>query len=637
MRRLKTKQRLEKLNQPDSKEVVYEGGVIGGRTAPYDDDGEARELATKVRVKSMLEQSIPDFPSRPRKPNSHVTAKMLADYQFQESKPIEINGEYYRMHPASIPEPDFEQNILNQDDEIKRQMDVIVKDRKQQSGVLTRLEALLPKLQAEIKVIEDKYGSLLSKSVDKLNQAVGKERGRIEAEIDYLQNVAFPEAMKDVNDRKEFLQGRIQEVRTKLEADRARQEELAQAPALVKEAQLGVKERNKAKLREYEDNLKSLNRNYNLVQQPGESEEDYLARIREATKVIEDPNYVEDRFQLHEARIFKDNMRELIRDPSVIEYAYNKLFEENDASIAELNKIFALIKEKYVKQYKEYQLKDVDLVKFLTKVLEHPEEEVIQSPNRDIRHKIRTITGREELKKPTFLKEIREMAQFITLPLEFEVGTLRKGPRGSLQVVKRGETTPTRLETLSVEALKYLFIAVMTQLKDDNHELYLQKNEAINRITDQEYGEGLKLSNSVPFGRVEIDLHKLYYKNILSVKQHGAKLNYFKNSPVSDAFVSIIINIVKGKLPSSREIENLPELALYDALIHVAGLHKRVEHKKNHTVDHLKKRLDLIGGEIEAGNDNHALKEEMKNIVHKLYHLGQVGYADVNAFLHQFR
>ena len=75
---------------------------------------------------------------------------------------------------------------------------------------------------------------------------------------------------------------------------------------------------------------------------------------------------------------------------------------------------------------------------------------------------------------------------------------------------------------------------------------------------------------------------------------------------------------------------------MHDSLIHASGLHKRIEHKGNHTVEHLKKRIDLIGGEMEAGNDNHTLKEELKDIVHKLYHLGEISYANVNHFLRQF-
>ena len=53
------------------------------------------------------------------------------------------------------------------------------------------------------------------------------------------------------------------------------------------------------------------------------------------------------------------------------------------------------------------------------------------------------------------------------------------------------------------------------------------------------------------------------------------------------------------------------EKGIYDSLIQIAGLHKDVDNNFGETKQHLKKRLELVEGEIGAGNTNPALKKEL--------------------------
>ena len=55
------------------------------------------------------------------------------------------------------------------------------------------------------------------------------------------------------------------------------------------------------------------------------------------------------------------------------------------------------------------------------------------------------------------------------------------------------------------------------------------------------------LPSTVPFGKIALDLNKLYYQNILSIKRHnGNKIIGHKNKRVSDNFVDIVLKMFEN-------------------------------------------------------------------------------------------
>jgi polyhydroxyalkanoate synthesis regulator phasin len=99
------------------------------------------------------------------------------------------------------------------------------------------------------------------------------------------------------------------------------------------------------------------------------------------------------------------------------------------------------------------------------------------------------------------------------------------------------------------------------------------------------------------------------------------------------------MDLCKGNYPTTKELNKLGtgESQIYDALLHTAGLHKRVEHTANKSVDALKNRLTLIEGEITAGNTNKQLYQELRDIVFKLHHLGEITQNSATAYLKQMK
>lgn len=408
----------------------------------------------------------------------------------------------------------------------------------------------------------------------------------------------------------------------------------------------GIQERNRAKIRAYEDNLRTVNRTFNLTQEQGESEEDYLARIKVQTEAVADPSLVLDRFNLYEARIFKENIRELIRDNATVEYAYNALFQEDEGSIPELNKIFAFVKTEYQKLYGSVQLKDEALVKFLKKMLEVPTEmvrEELQGETADMSSKYTALLKRGRYTKKQLIEAIQNIIDYRDEPVQVMIkgkqAVLSMGVRGGLSYTYNGKSKV--IANAEKDVLIAFFVLLMESVKMKDPDRYAGLNEQLNVRTNDEYGEGIKekLPKFCRLGKCDVNLHKLFYKNVLSITHNGYKLQGFKNTPVGDEFVKLVMDLCKGVYPSTKDLNKLSptELQTFDSLLYLAGLHKRVENTADKTIPKLKKRIELIGGEIQAGNTNTLLKDELRDIVYKLYHMNEITQNAASDYLKQFK
>jgi hypothetical protein len=138
-------------------------------------------------------------------------------------------------------------------------------------------------------------------------------------------------------------------------------------------------------------------------------------------------------------------------------------------------------------------------------------------------------------------------------------------------------------------------------------------------------GSGLKnqvLPQTVIFGKIALDLNKLYYQNVLSIKRHnGNKIIGHKNRRVSDNFVDIIFKMFNNKSVTQSDLKNIKdELQIYDNLVVQSGLHKSnlIPTTIEQTSEQMKKRLGLLTGEIEAGNSNKSLLTELHELLFKM-------------------
>lgn len=158
-------------------------------------------------------------------------------------------------------------------------------------------------------------------------------------------------------------------------------------------------------------------------------------------------------------------------------------------------------------------------------------------------------------------------------------------------------------------------------------------------------GLGLKMSSNVEtiptiinFGLVFLLLRKLYLNNILSIQnKHYKKVNGFNNVKVSDTFVQIIEDILNEKNYISK-LSHLSqnEREIFDHLLYLAGLHKQLNGGSVADYDKLKKQLEILEGEIAAGNNNILLKKKLFNLLQKMAHYKMISSHGAQKHYKQF-
>ena len=94
---------------------------------------------------------------------------------------------------------------------------------------------------------------------------------------------------------------------------------------------------------------------------------------------------------------------------------------------------------------------------------------------------------------------------------------------------------------------------------------------------DKEFEHKEEIPKVVNFGKNKLLLNKLYYNNILSVKDQ--KMHSIENMPnkhVSDQFVKVIYNIYNNQANNDVNLSD-KELELFHLLLFVSGLTKKKE------------------------------------------------------------
>jgi hypothetical protein len=143
------------------------------------------------------------------------------------------------------------------------------------------------------------------------------------------------------------------------------------------------------------------------------------------------------------------------------------------------------------------------------------------------------------------------------------------------------------------------------------------------------YGLGLHLHSDpktipeyIDFGDKKLLLKKLFLSNILSiVNKHNKKVNGFNNVKVSDTFIEIIYDMIHNKNYQSKLNKiNDNEKSVFDHLLKICNLHKKFNGTGAVSIDKLKKDLQLIEGEIQAGNNNKILQKQLYDLLQKMVH-----------------
>jgi len=165
-----------------------------------------------------------------------------------------------------------------------------------------------------------------------------------------------------------------------------------------------------------------------------------------------------------------------------------------------------------------------------------------------------------------------------------------------------------------------------------------QQAIGLKKITEvfKRTGEGLvKLA---PFGAIMISPSQLKLYGVLRVREPSKhSIRGMPDVKVSQDMVYILSKIMDGGKPSTTELKALSdnEKSIYDAIIWKAKLHKDVPNNYDTSIATLKRRLQLLEGEHEAGNTNKDLKKEMNSVIRQLIELRAITEQNGRNYLKQ--
>ena len=146
-------------------------------------------------------------------------------------------------------------------------------------------------------------------------------------------------------------------------------------------------------------------------------------------------------------------------------------------------------------------------------------------------------------------------------------------------------------------------------------------------------GKGIEINKDEPkfraFGKYIIHMHQLHNNNILNFKhKSGGTIPSIKPVNIDENFKDFIIDVVDSGRVNDRHFESLtePEKNHFLKVVRGAGIIEHLKLKQsNHDIEKEElNRLDLLLGEVDAGNDNANMIKEAKTLIKKYVSNGRI-------------
>jgi hypothetical protein len=478
-----------------------------------------------------------------------------------------------------------------------------------------------------------------------------KSQSQFQSQIKSFYNREFLRKHPELNTETDYLrwvtsiENHIYESKARIFEIDARIAEIQEMLTIDKEVQSeNQAEKNRIEKANYEtlkaksEELNLLNRGrMNLERQPSESNEDFQQRLIDVGQVEFDEQAIEEQAGRRAITKFKENMKKITRNNILIE---NMIKSVQPSRLFLYNKYFSAIESKMKEVYGAATFKEGDYQELLTifdNIIGKVSLETERVPVQEVVEPNEVETFQKFVRASQTPTTARKIAQIEGR----EPFNERWVPRAGKQDFRSEWEAPTAIllgrytEPYRLKTGKYPTgdkINIFRQLYEQG---FLAPPTPVSPFE----GEGLKHENQPKFahlGKIAINPHALYYNNTLIVMNHLKNhILGYKNTKVSEDFVSILMDLLKGKFPTHQELKKLDlgEKELYDNLVHLAHLHKKVEHNLPQTKQSMKHRFELLNGEIGAGNTNKALKDELKQLVHKMAYAGMISHNQSRIYL----
>jgi hypothetical protein len=425
-----------------------------------------------------------------------------------------------------------------------------------------------------------------------------------------------------------------------------------------------IRSYNRGTLDRYTDEIKLMNKGILIDRMVGESDDEFKTRLEQLQ--VQDKS-TEIQVKLNNIKRFKKKMLELY--PSMPLYIVEKLLKkyQNDRNEDyDIIKRFPEVRRKFIRIYgsepriKENKIYD-EMVKFLDKVFVEDDPvtkddlqvaldevsadipvsnsisvDVSKLDYSKVYEDIDDIIQSKETEKTKYkllMDLLKRLLKYSEEDIQKEVPlpTIKLNQRRTKEGKNRKGTFYKATDT------KYYTIPEKKLDADDLMNLIIGiKEQSIMRgrgMIETNYDvKNEDLPKYSVFGSVLISPTELYHNNKLVIR-NKLKNNIIglRDRKVSDEFRDNILSIIKNEPILHSLNEN--EQVIYDTLITKANLHRKLPQTKNKTIEELKRRVVILEGAINAGNDN--VNEELKETLKHLVNLKVLGENEMMRFYKQ--
>ena len=586
-------------------------------------DLDLRDLAFEQQSNEIANSAIiPDYGFTPTKIKSSVTQEMIDDYHARQNQPVVIAGVTYKYHPVEF---DLEEFIPKP---------VISGDQEEQAN------AIYPRVLADIKQSLRNIKQLEEMKI-KLRQNIDIEMGKLEVEKTSLlpkkgyNKVKIASITKSQNKLVEAYENESLAIERAIETEslkiKENEEIIARIEADIKQSIINekynedeiyrVRTTNADKIQKAEYTLKTLGAD--VQRNAGESDEQYRERLIAQGQIKTNPEDEANNVNLENFGIAKRNILQLISDGSKAETVAKSL---NNVERFELNKKFPAIKKKFLETY-GFDNKNINERDIITFIKEFDQAIIVKTLNAEpleINEGAQAVIGTPLIEKKKVKQELLRIAQengidisTRTTTADLLIGLKEVG-------IDLRESNPQLYSMIRADQVK--------KFEEAYPEKKLQGKGLSHGIHTKEY------PSLIRFGKIHVSPDKLYYKNILAIK-NGLKRNYvgIPEKKVSDALASTIMKVIDGGSIKKGDLHVLSpnDKHIYDKLMMMSGLHKTHDHTFDESSKEMKARLRLIEGEIASGNDNIDLLKEAHGLLHGMARSGIISnYSASNHYKH---
>lgn len=318
----------------------------------------------KLRLSNISLNARPKVERRaPMKPI--VTQQQIDDYRRKMSKPVKYNGVNYKYST-----PDSEP-ILEDVDE-NNIVDVLNEDE------IINLGKNIKTATENLNQINKNIAELEQEKIDTIYSINNKEKSIIDlkskSKFDNTKRISIidTKTIKKLNNETDSLDAIklfLKEIEQEIESEKQKykniekyvtekQQEIRnneQNKSINQAEEQRVKEINKGRVKNYQNELNQLNRgDFSIVQQGNETELEWLERLNQLGETLYDDEKLNLESNIYNVKELRKNLKELIKDDVIIDDVI-RAFNVVEEDVYQLNTIFnPYIKNKFIKLYGKF-------------------------------------------------------------------------------------------------------------------------------------------------------------------------------------------------------------------------------------------------------------------------------------------